>query len=164
VIGLAVFFSLSRNTGSAAGTHIADQGPSLHLQNPEDPLPVPYNSNPPTSGYHWGGGVAPWGVQNRPLADTITVHNLEHGGVIIHYREDLDAISVSQLAELTRTLQRRNPCIIMQPRVAAQIDSPVIVTAWTYMLKLDSADTNAITEFFSDRVGRGPEAVCRPSA
>jgi hypothetical protein len=38
------------------------------------------------------------------------------------------------------------------------------VTAWTYMLKLDSADTNAITEFFANRVGRGPEAVCRPSA
>jgi hypothetical protein len=162
VIAVAAFFSLNRNAGADSGEYFPDQGPSLHLQTPDDPLPVPYSTNPPTSGYHWGGGVAPWGVQTRPISDTITVHNIEHGGVIIHYRQDLDQATVAQLSELARTLQRRNPCIIMEPRAANNIDSPIILTAWNYMLKLDSFDSARITKFYEARVGRGPEAVCRP--
>ncbi|NJR46525.1 MAG: DUF3105 domain-containing protein [Hyellaceae cyanobacterium CSU_1_1] len=136
IIVAAIVFAVMRNTGAAVGTNIPGNGPSLHIQNANDPLPVAYNSNPPTSGYHWGGGVAPWGVQTRPISDTITVHNLEHGGVMIHYRTDLDAATVQQLADLTRELQRLNPCVILAPR--ADLDVPIVATAWEYMLKLDS--------------------------
>src|SRR5437773_480007 len=55
--------------------HIADAG-AAHIRNPTDPHP-PYNSNPPTSGSHWGGGTAPWGIQSQPIADEMTTHNLE---------------------------------------------------------------------------------------
>jgi hypothetical protein len=144
------------------GVKIDDVGQSLHLQTPNDPLPVPYNSNPPTSGYHWGGGTAPWGVQTKAISDTITVHNIEHGGVIIHYREGLDQATVDQLATLTRDLQRQNPCIILNPRAANNIDKPIILTAWNYMLKLDGFDAGAINTFFKAHVGRGPEAICPP--
>jgi hypothetical protein len=162
VIVVAAVLSLNRTSGSFAGQNIPDTGPNLHLITPNDPLPVAWNSNPPTSGYHWGGGVGPWGVQTQPLSDTVTVHNLEHGGVIIHYRDDLDQATVGQLSDLARTLQRQNPCIILQPRAAGNIDSPIILTAWTYMLKLDSFNADAIQGFFRAHVGRGPEAVCPP--
>lgn len=164
ILGLAIVFSLNRSVGSATGERIPDQGASLHMNSPDDPLPVPYNSNPPTSGYHWGGGIAPWGVQTRPLSDTISLHNLEHGGVIIHYREGLEQATIDQLAALTRELQARNPCIILEPRPADRIDNPIVVSAWNYLLRLDTYDAETIRSFFRSRVGRGPEAVCSPSA
>ncbi len=160
LIVAAAVFSFTRNNGASIGEKIPDIGPSLHLQTPNDVLPVAYNSDPPTSGYHWGGGIGPWGVQTKPISDTITVHNLEHGGVIIHYSSSLDATTVGQLSDLTRDLQRQNPCIILEPRDG--LANPITVTAWAYMLKLDKYDPATIQAFFKARVGRGPEAVCRP--
>ncbi|MDZ4718974.1 MAG: DUF3105 domain-containing protein [Roseiflexaceae bacterium] len=162
IIAAAAIFSFTNSNGPAVGTQIDDSGPSLHLQTPNDPLPVPYNSNPPTSGYHWGGGVAPWGVQTKPISDTITVHNIEHGGVIIHYREGLDQPMIDKLSDLTRDLQRQNPCIILVPRPSATLDVPIALTAWNYLLKLDAFDEASVRGFFKAHVGRGPEAVCQP--
>src|SRR3982750_2986893 len=99
----------------------------------------PYNSNPPTSGWHYGGGTAPWGVQTQPIADELSVHNLEHGGVIIHYRQGLDQATVDQLTSLTRELQQQSPCIVLLPRPADKMtESPIAMTAWTWLLRLDS--------------------------
>jgi hypothetical protein len=157
IIG-AIAFALTRSSGQV-GEPVPDSGASLHLQNPNDPLPVPFNSDPPTSGYHWGGGVGPWGVSTRPISDTITVHNLEHGGVMIHYRSDLDAATVEKLADLTRDLQRQNPCIILAPRDS--MTQPITATAWNYILRLDGFDEGKLRSFYTQRVGRGPELVCR---
>ena len=160
LIAAVAIFQLTRNTVTNVGENIPDLGQNLHLQTPNDPLPVPYNSDPPTSGYHWGGGIGPWGVQTKPISDTITVHNLEHGGVMIHYSPSLDPATIAQLSDLTRDLQRQNPCIILAPRPG--LANPITVTAWTYMLKLDTYQAATIQAFFKARVGRGPEAVCRP--
>ena len=141
---------------------IANQG-AAHIANPTDPH-VPYNSNPPTSGVHWGGGTAPWGVLGQPIADEITTHNMEHGGVIIHYRQDLDQATVDQLTTLARQLQARNQCIVMLPRPTDKLDVPIAMTAWTYLLKLQRFDADTITKFFQAHVGRGPEAICRRGA
>ena len=162
VIIAAIGLALARTSGSSAGEKIPDQGPGLHLQNADDPLPVAWNSNPPTSGYHWGGGTAPWGIFTEPISDTLTVHNLEHGGVVIHYRKDLDQATVGQLADLARELQRQNPCLVMLPRPVDKSDAPIMLTAWNYLLRLQSFDAEAIRGFFNAHIGRGPEAVCTP--
>ena len=143
--------------------HFADvtQGETNHLSSPTDPLPTPYNSNPPTSGWHWGGGVADPGVKTTPISDTITVHNLEHGFVIFHYRSDLDSATVQKLQDLTLSLQQQNPCIITEPRPVDNLDVPIAATSWTYMLKLDSYDESALRSFFASHVGRdNPEKIC----
>ena len=46
-----------------------------------------YNSVPATSGWHYGHPFAPadWGVDEEVLADEVLVHNLEHGGIGVHY-------------------------------------------------------------------------------
>jgi len=120
----------------------------------------PYNSNPPTSGWHYGGGTAPWGVQTQPIPDELSVHNLEHGGVIIHYRQGLDQTSVDQLTSLTRELQQQSPCVVLLPRPADKMtESPIAVTAWTWLLRLDTADTAKIQAFFRAHVDQGPEHV-----
>jgi hypothetical protein len=120
----------------------------------------PYNSNPPTSGWHYGGGTAPWGVQTQPVADELSVHNLEHGGVVIHYRQGLDQATVDQLTTLTRELQQQSPCIVLTPRPADKMsESPIAVTAWTWLLRQDSFDASTIRAFFRAHVDQGPEKV-----
>ena len=159
----------------AAGLALANRGPSVSLNEQQFPNLVPpptnphiasvtaahgpYNSNPPTSGWHYGGGTGPWGVTSQPVADELTVHNLEHGGVIIHYRQDLDAATVDKLTTLTRQLQQQSPCVLLVPRPTNQLDKPIAVTAWTWLMKLDSFDANAITAFFREHVNQGPEQV-----
>lgn len=46
---------------------------------------VDYNSNPPTSGKHYGEWVRA-GVYETPRDDRNLVHSLEHGYVTLHYR------------------------------------------------------------------------------
>jgi hypothetical protein len=57
----------------------------LHVQ-PGQAHP-PYNSVPATSGWHYGQPDAPvaWGVYAVALVDEVLVHNLEHGGIGVHY-------------------------------------------------------------------------------
>lgn len=160
VVGLVALLIVRQITPAVPGEErIANQGAG-HTANVTDPH-TPYNSNPPTSGIHIGGGTAPWGVTGQPLPDEQTVHNLEHGGVIFHYRQGLDQATIDQLTTLARDLQRQNPCILLQPRAADKIGAPIAATAWNYLLELQSFDADALTKFFQAHVGRGPEAVCR---
>ena len=163
VVALLIGVYVWRNASSglpAEAQKIADMGQGLHLDTVDDALPVAFNSNPPTSGWHVGNALAPWGIQLQPVDDKISVHNIEHGGIIIHYRASLDAASVQTLDSLARDLQRRNPCVILLPRPDELIDSPVVVTSWNYLMPLAEVDTAKITSFFEARIGRGPEAVC----
>lgn len=107
-----------------------------------------------------GNTLAPWGIQNQPIDDKISVHNIEHGGIIIHYRASLESADVQKLDTLARELQRRNPCVVMVPRPDDRIEAPVVVTAWNYLMPLAEVDTAKITSFFESRIGRGPEQVC----
>jgi hypothetical protein len=161
VIGLIYIRTADRGLPSET-KKIPDSGPSLHLGSVDDPLPAPFNSNPPTSGWHVGNQTAPWGIQKTQLDDKITVHNLEHGGIIVHYKASLDVNSVAELEVLARDLQRSNPCLILMPRPDDQMPAPVVATAWNHMLELQNVDSEKITGFFTALVGRGPEAVCRP--
>lgn len=164
LILLAAGLALSRGGGgSVAGQEqFPNQVPAPanpHIVNPTDAHPA-YNSNPPTSGWHTGGNIGPWGVSTQPIVDEISIHNLEHGGVIVHYRQGLDQASIDQLTTLTRELQAQSPCIILVPRPADKLqDTPIAVTAWTWLLKLDTVDADKIRSFFRAHVDQGPEKV-----
>jgi hypothetical protein len=145
------------NQGTTVGERQADQS-NPHIVSETDPHPA-YSSNPPTSGWHTGGNIGPWGVTTQPIADEITIHNLEHGGVLIHYRQDLDPAAVTQLTNLTRQLQGQSPCVLLLPRAADKLDVPIAVTAWNWLLKLDAFDAGQIETFFQQRVNKGPEKV-----
>jgi hypothetical protein len=64
-----------------------------HLSSPDDK--VNYNSFPPSSGPHYES-PAPFGIYDEPINQTILVHNLEHGGIVIQYgnvaSKDLDEL------------------------------------------------------------------------
>lgn len=163
IILVVAGFSLTRGTASQPGQRVEAQDPpaSQHINNVTDPHPT-YTSNPPTSGWHYVNPANP-GVYSQPLPDEQTVHNLEHGFVIIHYRQGLEKATVDQITQLARQLQQQNPCIIVEPRPADKFnDAQIALTSWNWLLKLQSYDADSIRAFFRAHVGHGPEAVCRP--
>ena len=110
-----------------------------------------YNSNPPTSGSH--AGTAQWGFSEVAIPDENLIHNIEHGGIWISYK-DLDQQSIETLREIARKNSRS---VVVTPRAAN--DSPVAVASWGRLMKLDSVDEEAITEFIRKNKNKSPEQL-----
>jgi len=124
--------------------------------------PVPYNSNPPSSGPHWPS-PAPWGIvdPSKVEADERYVHNLEHGGIWVSYKPDISASDLQKLTDafnqFPNSTQFNEVKAVMTPRAA---DPHMIeLVAWTYVLDLDSVDTAKINQFYLDHIDKGPELI-----
>jgi len=120
-----------------------------HLQ-PGDPAPA-YNSSPATSGPHAPSAVS-CGIYTEEISDGAQVHNLEHGAVVVQYQSvvsDDDRTSIEEFARAKGTH------ILVAPR--ADLTNPVVVTGWTRMRRLESADLDAIGAFYDRFAQRGPE-------
>jgi hypothetical protein len=119
-----------------------------------------YNSNPPTSGPHHPRPTD-WGVKDSAIPDETLVHNLEHGGIVINYRPDIGEDKIQQLKQIFRSLppseQFNTIKAVLVPRPSN--DRPISVTAWTYLMHLDSPEEAKIKQFYSDHVDKGPELV-----
>jgi len=127
-----------------------DQGRDHVLPGEQHP---PYNSNPPTSGWHFPQ-PAPWGFYNSELADGLLVHNLEHGGIWISYKDATDSEVVDALVALARDYRTK---VIISHRPAN--DSRIAVAAWTRLMKLDRFDRGAVVNFINRYKNKGPEFV-----
>lgn len=114
---------------------------------------VAYNSNPPTSGPH--SEALPWGFNEEEISDENAVHNLEHGGIWISYK-NLDEESVDVLREIARD---NSQSIIVSPRTAN--DSTVAVVSWGQILKLDNVDKEEINAFIKNNINNSPEKFAR---
>lgn len=123
---------------------------SPHVQHGEQH--PPYNSNPPTSGPHFAQ-PANWGSYREGLADETLVHNLEHGGIWISYRDNDEAM-IQQLEDIAR---RYSSHVILTYRPTN--DSPIAVAAWGRLLKLDTVDSGQIYNFIARYRFKGPENV-----
>ncbi len=107
-----------------------------------------YNSNPPTSGPHYGAAVAP-GIYRTPLSPGQTVHGQEHGRVVIHYRPDTPADIVAALESIGK---RFAPDTVVHPN--PEIDSQIALTAWGRIDTLDTYDEDRIVAFVDLLRGR----------
>ncbi len=112
-----------------------------------------YNSNPPTSGPH--AGPVPWGFNEEPIRDEDVIHNLEHGGIWITYK-DLDEDSINLLREIAR---RNALSVVVSPR--AENDSPVSLSSWGRLQNLDTVDVDAINEYIRKNKNKSPERLAR---
>ena len=110
-----------------------------------------YNSNPPTSGPH--AGPAPWGFSEQEIADENAIHNLEHGGIWISYK-DLDDQSVEILRDIAR---KNSQSVLVTPR--ADNDSSVAVASWGRLMEMDNIDEQAIAEFIRKNKNKSPEPL-----
>jgi hypothetical protein len=126
--------------------------------------PDPYSSLPATSGPHWPpNAVANWGVYSTPQPETQLIHNLEHGGIVIWYdtdrigAEDLDTLTQYVNSQVASGISGRFKFILSPWGGQDALPAPIVVTAWRYLLELDTADTAAIDEFTRAHYARSPE-------
>ena len=112
-----------------------------------------YNSNPPTSGWHYID-PAPWGVYPNQLPDETLIHNLEHGGIWLSYK---DPTNQRHHQPIKRHCEPLSTHIIVEPR--PQNDSPVAVAAWGQLLKMDTVNYDVIYAFIRRYRKHGPENV-----
>lgn len=147
-----VFLS-EKNTSanlSPAGESFSIQ-PASHIQVGEEH--PPYNSNPPSSGWHWSK-EADWGVYEQKLPDEQVVHNLEHGGVNIFYQPEAHREIIEKLKELVRPYPNRT---ILAPR--SKNNTLIALVSWGYVLKMSFLDEEKIKEFLKNNRNRGPEKL-----
>lgn len=122
-----------------------------------------YRTMPPTGGPHYGGTVdASPGFyeQTQNLGDTI--HNLEHGHVVIYY--DPGVVSGETKRSLREFAQAHTSgwaAVVVMPNPNDDPQSPVVLTAWGKMLRMDDYDPRVVHAFLSEYLGRGPENPVR---
>jgi hypothetical protein len=138
ILGAGIAYAyLSRDE---LGEEFADLG-NDHLQ--AEPTAYLWNSRPPTSGPH-APQIVSWGEHTETVPEWYQVHNLEDGGVILHYNclEGCPEI-VAELQDIVQEMGSEQ--LVLHPYT--NMDSRIAVTAWTRLLKLDEVDRDKIVEF-----------------
>ena len=143
--GLNFSFGGSASGPDGPGLRMSDQGRSHIELGQAHPS---YNSAPATSGWHYAQPLAPvrWGVHDRFVADEYRIHNLEHGGVGIHYNcPDGCPELVDQLAEIVNRASGGGLKVMMSPN--PDMDSRIALTAWTFIDQFEGFDEQRIKDF-----------------
>ena len=152
---------LGRSAPDGPGIRVESQG-RAHI-NPGEEHP-PYNSVPATSGSHYPRPLAParWAVHAESVPDEIRLHNLEHGGIGVHYNcpEGCDELA-DQLAEIVRDSTRQGLKVIMSPY--PDMDTTIALTAWTFIDKFDQFDEQRVRDFIEahESSPNAPEPTAR---
>jgi Protein of unknown function (DUF3105) len=144
VLGLAAviaFFALSGGDGGGASGGVAqtmrDAGytyntyPGLRNNSNHSDVAtieakVKWNSSPPTSGPHYGQW-ATWNFYDQPVPLTMSTHNLEHGGIVIHYGPKVPPAEIDKL----RSFYNDDPNAMLVAPLASAGDK-IILSAWYY--------------------------------
>lgn len=147
LLGLFAFLLVS-NAASRPGEAVPDMG-NMHIEEGTS-SPVAYNSQPPTSGPHYGS-LARWGVHSEPIPDELQVHNLEDGGVGLWYNcPDGCPELVSQLETV---VERYHEGVLLAPYPG--MEARIALTAWNRIDRLEELDEERITRFI--RAFRGAD-------
>lgn len=150
LISYAVWQSSSARTEATTLIEGVETYPDVQQGHQEGQLS--YAQTPPVGGVH----NSVWqncGVYTEPVANENAVHSLEHGAIWITYRPDLPATEVERLRQLTRQSAYR----LLSPY--PDLPSPIVVSAWGYQLKLESADDSRLQRFILqyEQNPQGPE-------
>jgi hypothetical protein len=163
-VGGATLFAVEKSRGEAAAFAAAakDAGCTEIRSFPDELQGKPhlganetftgYKTNPPTSGVH-RGQTSPWGsYREAPDMETL-VHNLEHGGIIIHYKGMTD----EQVDRIDAFADSFVDGVISIPN--ENIESPIALASWRHMQECQKLNTKAIEGFIKDRCNNGPEKL-----
>lgn len=122
-----------------------------HLM-PNQKPPVPYNSIPPTSGWHTSGRVkVRVALPEAPLTEPEQVAVLEAGAAVVSYRD----LPADQVEVLRRLAEERYPGRLAVTSYAKLDKGEVALTAWGVLQRCDGLDEGAVTAF-ADAYGRQP--------
>lgn len=126
-----------------------------HVQ--ELPDDYEYNSTPATSGLH-NPTTAIWNLYDQPVPEINSVHNLEHGGLVIQYGSEVPDADVAALGDWYQQDTRGVIVAPLAPEMEEEdptLADQIVVTAWTHMLRCNSFDEGALDDFSDDY--RGPQ-------
>lgn len=151
VIGLVMFLAIRpTSTPNLLGEEYADLGRDHIGKGQSHPS---YNSNPPSSGWHYAE-PASWGFYNRELEDEQLIHNLEHGGVWIAYKPDVDQETKDSIKRL---VERYSSKVIATPRSKNEVS--VTLVSWGRVMKLEKFDKDQTLEFIKRNKNHAPEQI-----
>lgn len=160
--------AILESAGCTLKTFPAQTNTSDHSDVPTLEAKPKWNSNPPTSGPHFGT-PAVWGSYDEPVPLVQTTHNLEHGAVVILYGKDVPDTEVEQI----RDFYSEDP----NAMIVAPLDSlgaKISLTAWTapeptpggdvdrgrgYLAECPAFDEKAFSTFRDEHRGKGPERI-----
>ena len=125
-----------------------------------------WNTDPPTSGPHYGFnpngtvGTVIWGAYDQEVELARLVHNLEHGGVYILYGKDVPDATVEQLRAF---YDDHKTGTVMAP--LERLGDKFALGAWVvdgdthngFLAKCTKFDEGAASTFFRSLQFRGPE-------
>ncbi|HWL32523.1 MAG TPA: DUF3105 domain-containing protein [Gaiellaceae bacterium] len=126
-----------------------------------------WNSNPPTSGPHYGEWVV-WDFYDEEVPLVKSVHNLEHGGVVIHYGPQVPQSEVEQL----RAFYGDDPNGLLVAALPSNGDK-ITLSAWTapdaetgtadrgrgWLARCTAFDEDAFSTFIEAHRYKGPERL-----
>jgi len=124
----------------------------------------PYSTTPATSGPHWqtvpvqaapDGAPARWGFYAYPLPDEVLIHNLEHGGIGLHY--DCPEGCASLIEQLKGIVGLNTSMFIVSPY--PKMGTRIAITAWRHLMPLAEFDEAKIRAFIEAYQDRAPESV-----
>jgi Protein of unknown function (DUF3105) len=136
--------------------------PGIHINNPAA-RPKEWTTDPPTNGPHY---VTPaiFNMYDEPIQLARAVHNLEHGGVVIYYGDDVPDGQVDELARF----YREDPVgLLVAP--LPRLGNRFALTAWTAPIQGEEGkplghlafctrfDEKAFATFRDELRFRGPE-------
>ena len=122
----------------------------------------PYNTNPPTSGPHYGSPLAPIGTgfYSEPVEAEKVIHNLEHGQIVIYYNPDAPEDTVDDIVTLTK---QEPEATVAVPYDDIEAPSQLVLAAWANLQECVQVAQEVVDEFRADFQGRGPEQVGIPT-
>jgi Protein of unknown function (DUF3105) len=116
--------------------------------------PVNYPMSPPVTGDH-SPQAAPCGIHGTQIPDELYVHSLEHGTVGVLY--DPQQVEVATIRDIEALVGEYDDRTISAPYPGTE--TPIIVTSWNRMMRLDEFDEDAINEYIDAFIGKGPENI-----
>ena len=139
-------------TVSCGQTESVPEQSGSHLVGDSEP-PVPYNSTPPTSGWH---SSSPAEISVRGRADALTepeqVSVLEAGGAVVSYGK----LARADVRRLARLINRDYAGRVALTPYKQLEPGQVALTAWTKVRLCDGVDVQALRRFadtHADQVG-----------
>ncbi len=116
-----------------------------------------YAQTPPVGGAH-NSAWQNCGLYEQQIRNENGVHSLEHGAVWITYKPGLAVAELDKLKNLTKQSGYR----LLSPY--SGLPSPIVISAWGYQLKLESADDPRLMSFIKkyeqNPAGPEPGAPC----
>jgi hypothetical protein len=131
---------------------------------------IPFDSNPPTSGPHYGQWAS-FKSYDKPVPRGFYLHSIEHGGILLAYNCQLyqQGDCAALVAQLTTFVASRGD----DPKCAGHaarnrfvvtpdplLDAPFAAAAWGHHLKGDCFDAAVVAAFTDAHYARSYEDLC----